>query len=204
VKHPWTALFVVTAFWSILLLAASGCSSDRVTAPLLPAEPGFLPDSPAGAVSTGSDVDLASPGSGDAGGAQTPHTLSKPVDGTVGGAFKVGRFTVVVPPGAFKGVQTLTLTDTSDQFIECILGPDGMQFDEPVTLSINLMGTAGESESTRIFRYNAAAGTWDDVGGFYYPELHTVLAYVHHTAVYRPGGPAPARSGRIASGNQAP
>jgi hypothetical protein len=93
---------------------------------------------------------------------------SRNVIGLLGGTIIVGRFTVIVPPGAIRGMATITATvpDRSQLLCELSISPaSANQFNLPVTLIANgVGGTIKDSASLRMFWLEPSTGTWVPVG----------------------------------------
>jgi hypothetical protein len=196
---------------TLSLLFIGGCGSDRTSGLVGPeptdGQPGFVLPSvmaPAGAVlgrgnasggnsggpggsngtnqQVGSGPDLPS-------GVQFP-SASASINGAVGGTVTCGRFTLTFAPGAFSGVQTITILDTTAPYVECRLLPEGLPFSAPVTLAIDLKGTTGPDSNLSVFWYDPAAPAlmpWVDVGGQYNISKKTLTTVLAHFSTYRPG-----------------
>lgn len=115
---------VVALKAAAVAILAWGCSS-------LPTEP-----SPSGIAATPSFVRVKTGGT-------TPFSAtgsspnSKDIDGSKGGTFTSGHFTLVVPPGAFAGKATLTIVVPDPNEMRCSLSispPEANRFAVPVQL----------------------------------------------------------------------
>src|SRR5439155_10835454 len=67
----------------------------------------------------------------------SPTSDSKTIDGSKGGTFSSGHFTLVVPPGAFAGKAELTIVVSDPSVLRCSLSispPEANHFSVPVQL----------------------------------------------------------------------
>lgn len=186
--HGLLTLMVASA-----LLGAGGCGTDRQAAPGSPV------------VSADQDIwvrDLASIGLAPLAQGQKPPSGSGPaadatgvnapssarIEGEVGGFVSNDRITVVFPPGAFRGSRVISLdVQNTNGYIECHLFPEGLTFDLPVDLSMSLLNSTGDSQSTTVYWYDPDTDTWVDMQGAYDPSAHDVVAKLHHFSTYRAG-----------------
>ena len=188
VPHGLLALMAVS-----LLLAMAGCGADRQAgpgSPVLSTDQGIwvteLASSGVGPLAQG----VKTPKGGDpaegAAGAVAPSSAT--IDGKLGGVLSNGRITLVIPPKAFKGTQTISLeVNNAGGYVECQLLPEGLKFDRPVQLSMSLLNTTGDTQATTIYWYDPAADTWVDMLGVYDLSAHSVVAGLQHFSDYRAG-----------------
>ena len=112
--------------------------SNEVTNPTFVTVP-VLPDGAAAAMAAGSaPVPVPAP---------EPEPISDVavVDGRDGGVFRVGRFTLHVPPGAWDGVADVNLRVPNQAVLECeitISPPTLNRFNAPVTLTMDFFGAS--------------------------------------------------------------
>ncbi len=116
----------------ILAMAMWGCSSVP-TSPTITPEPSFVkvPMPPGWALSASDD---------------SPTEVSGVIDGALGGTLSHGRFQLVVPPGAFQGVATLTIRmpDPAEMGCELHITPEeANRFAVPVQLVADCSGAEG-------------------------------------------------------------
>jgi hypothetical protein len=104
-------------------------------------------------------------------GAPTLSSLagSVSIDGAVGGLVSVGRFTLVIPPGAFEGLATVSITVPDSAEVLCQLGidpPTANHFAVPVTLRSDCSGTNAlvASQLMQLW-FDEDAGVWRQVPG---------------------------------------
>lgn len=110
------------------------------------------------------------------------------VDGAAGAVLTAGRFRLTIPPGAFEGTRTIRLEPGTGTYIECRLYPEGLTFDVPVTLSMDLDGTTGATDrDATIYWHDPVAGSWVDIGGTYTSADRSVSAPLEHFSDYRAG-----------------
>ena len=107
------------------------------------------------------------------------------IDGARGGTVVNGRFSVTFAPGAFANSLEIILIDATDEFLECHLFPEGILFEAPVALSVDLEETTGDDAATTVYWNDR--DEWVDVGSWYVSGEHTVSTDLDHFSEYRPG-----------------
>lgn len=120
----------------------------------------------------------------------TPTASSAEIDGSVGGSLQAGRWTVVVPPGAFSGVGTVTLTVPDRTAIACELDikPGSLnKFVTPVLLSFSTQGLNVDPAALTLYWYDPQTKTWVDVHGTGDSGKQTVTAPLWHFSIYKAG-----------------
>lgn len=175
-NHPRSA-----RLWSALTLLAAGALAGCSALPSSPGsnairDPDFVrvASQPAGTLS------LAATG---------PTSSSKNIDGNKGGSLTVGRFTVQVPPGAYKGPATITITVPDQNLLVCDLGISpaaANNFAVPVTLTNDYQNT-NVTDSSQLLElwYDAAARVWRVVPGYTVDTAKkTVSAPLSHFSDY--------------------
>jgi hypothetical protein len=185
IAHTLTAMIMVLIAGLALV---AGCSSDRSLAPPIDKPSSGEPEFARILGSTGPHA-IAQGALLGAKVAQSQPT-GFPIDGSVGGTVQVGRYTLVFPPGAFLGTQTITVSESLAPYVGCKLGPEGLQFKVPVTLKMNLQGSSIDDAAATIFWLNNAMGggtTWVNIGGSYDAQNHTVVTLLAHFSEYRGG-----------------
>ncbi len=184
---------ILTLVGASFLLAAGGCGTDRGAAPgspVLSSDEGiWVRDLASGGVGPLAQGDLTPTGGrtpGSASGSIAPSATT--INGAVGGVVSNSRITLVFPPGAFAGSQTISLdVKNACGYVECHLFPEGLKFDQPVQLSMSLLNTTGDLQSTTIYWHDPATDTWVDMLGAYDPLTRRVVAKLHHFSDYRAG-----------------
>lgn len=172
------------AFTLLLVLAGCGSQGDPSTA-----RPGGSTDAPFYLDLSGGPDAQGLTGRGGASAPLTPPTNSQSflVDGSRGDVLTFRRFTLRIPPGAFQGQRLITIEDPENGFVECRLYPEGMQFDLPVTLSMDLANTSADGRDATIYWYDPSAEVWVDLGGTYAVADHSVWVRLQHFCSYRGG-----------------
>src|SRR5258705_11702239 len=115
---------------AVAVLALSGCWKSALEATSAPSAAAPQPVFEAAPRVEGSTVNVG-----------VPLTASQAIDGAVGGKVAVGPSRVEVPPGAFKGVATITITQPDPTILKCDLTidpPAANQFALPVVLAVQL------------------------------------------------------------------
>lgn len=124
-----------------------------------------------------------------------PVSSSKAIEGCRGGTVTAGRFTVKLPPGAFLGVATVTVSMPDSSVMICDLtitaGPGcnaENRFDVPVDLTadVSAPGLADASEVT-MYWYDPDRDLWVDL---FVESRHSgseVTTSLHHFSKYGAG-----------------
>lgn len=103
-------------------------------------------------------------------GSQTPTSTVTRIDGAAGGVAQCGRFTVVVPPGAFRGSADVILRVPDGTRLACdleISPPSANGFARPVQLQMDAVGTLA-SGGLVIGYWDPAVRRWTRVPGSAY------------------------------------
>jgi hypothetical protein len=117
-----------------------------------------------------------------------PEDQTVLIDGSVGGAVALHEYSLSVPAGAFEGTLEVKVEDPDNGFVECKLYPEGLAFDVPVTLTMDLSSIAiADGESATIYWWDPSAGVWVDMHGTWDPATRTVSAQLPHFSDYRGG-----------------
>ncbi|HYJ33498.1 MAG TPA: hypothetical protein VE326_09795, partial [Candidatus Binatia bacterium] len=134
------------------------------------------------------DALLARGRDGSGGGAPSRALSSSAViDGSVGGTLTCGRFVVTVPPGAYTGAGTITMSmdDSVLAVVDLSIAPKRLNgFEVPVGLSYNPRGLALTSPVT-IFWLDFK--TWVDIGADPQPGTGLPTADLQHFSKYSAG-----------------
>lgn len=131
------------------------------------------------------------------GNASMPLSKSKSFDGAVGGELMLGRFRVAVPPGAFQGVATITMTIPDSRVLRCgleITPVSANAFRVPLTLTTNANGAlTNDPYSLVMGTFDVGLGKWVKVAGSREDNSSmTVSAPLLHFSWY---GVCPAKAG---------
>jgi hypothetical protein len=110
--------------------------------------------------------------------------VSQMIDGSLGGQVSNGRFTLLVPAGAFPGTRIITIATSAVDELQCELYPEGLQFAVPATLAIDLTGTGlDEDPAATVLWYDPNTANWVDMNGAL--DVHSVRAALPHFSIYR-------------------
>ncbi len=170
----WTALvFVLAAF--------SGCGNSAV-GPALKGSGGGGDPNP---TRTGPDVLVVHPdgttswtqlppgGGNPAGDLTNPGATSsgleavEMVDGSLGAKMRCGRFYLMVPPGAFEGTGTITMSMPDSTVMVCDLDifPRTLNaFNEPVHLALCVNDTDASTDTLSMYWHDPDHDKWVDMG----------------------------------------
>ena len=94
------------------------------------------------------------------------HTVSERVDGLLGGKIQCGRFFLYVPPLAFLGAGTITMTtvDSTVMICDVEISPASLNgFRRPVHLAMCTNGLPVSSDSLTMYWYNPETKEWVDM-----------------------------------------
>lgn len=144
-------------------------------------------------VSSPASLDLAWAGKGQSNtstSVASTSTTSAEVDGTLGGVVRSGRWTVVVPPGAFSGVGTITMSVPDRNTFLCGLDikPGSLNnFLVPVELSFSTQGLSIDPTTLTIYWYDSANKKWVDVHGVGDSGKQLVAVLLSHFSTYGAG-----------------
>jgi len=119
-----------------------------------------------------------------------PETASAKIDGIKGGKVGCGRFTVIVPPGAYFGIATITITipDPTVQVCDLSISPAiANQFAVPVQLVNNLKDCSVDARTLTTYWYDTGSIRWVDMKAATDSESGTVTANLRHFSKYGTG-----------------
>lgn len=161
------------ALASMVLLSGAALAEGTSTAPagsVLTAETG----------ATASPIRVADP-------AGPPGVVSAVINGAVGGELRWGRFRLVVPPRAWYGPATVTLTvpDPSVMACELAISPSSANgFSVPVALIVNSAGAA-PGQPLVIGWFDPSLQRWTPVpSSWHMAERKLVVAPLYHFSTY--------------------
>lgn len=112
------------------------------------------------------------------------------IDGSVGGTVRSGRWTVVIPAGAFSGVGSVTVTSADNKSVVCDLDikPGNLnKFSVPVELIFSTSGLDVDPATFTIYWYDSETKKWVDVHGTGDRGKQTVTALLDHFPIYCTG-----------------
>ena len=96
-------------------------------------------------------------------------TESQSIDGAVGGLVSVGRFTLLIPAGAFQGVAQVSISVPDSGVVQCDLSidpPSANHFAVPVTLRSHCSGTSAVVPNRLLqLWFDEQRGLWVPVPG---------------------------------------
>ncbi len=117
---------------------------------------------------------------------EEPTVVSQVIDGSLGGVITNGRYLLRISPGAFAGVRTIEVVDPHAEDLRCLLYPEGLHFDAPVRLAIDLSGTDADVPGMTVEWWDPVGEAWMDMGGEYVAPEHAVDCPLQHFSAYRP------------------
>lgn len=117
---------------------------------------------------------------------EEPTVVSQVIDGAVGGVITNGRYIVRLSPGAFTGQRTIEVVDPHAEDLRCVLYPEGLYFDAPVSVEIDLTGTGADVPGMTVEWWDPVGEAWVDMGGQYVAPEHSVVCPLEHFSAYRP------------------
>jgi hypothetical protein len=174
----------------VALTFVLGCSSDNIMGPAAVATPGE------GGSEGGGHFNLVPDPEGEFGielpGAREGKATCALVSAENGGVVSLGRFTLEFPPGALAADTEIEISVTDPTLVMCELGPHGLEFNKPVTLTIDYGGTPAEqleasSQTLGVYWYNEATGRWQLVGRNIDVDRNLSRAQLEHFSDYAQG-----------------
>jgi hypothetical protein len=114
-------------------------------------------------------------------------SYSQLVPAGAGGTLYFDEFEFYVPPGSLSQNTVISITVTSDGYLQMDFGPDGTQFNPPATMTVsyaaaNLKGLKPSNLS--ISWFDTAAKQWINIGGTVDQSAKTVSAPISHFTEY--------------------
>jgi hypothetical protein len=88
------------------------------------------------------------------------------VDGSVGAKMRCGRFYLMIPPGAFdgRGSVTMSMEDSTVMICDLSIFPASLnQFHEPVKLALSINNTDTSTDTLSIYWYDETGRAWVDM-----------------------------------------
>ncbi|MBU8920909.1 MAG: hypothetical protein KOO63_03515 [Bacteroidales bacterium] len=146
----------LTTITFLSVLAAMGCGTNS---PVTPSQDNTMPgvENPLFVqlvTSAGSSRDML----GSAGSAL--------ITAAEGGIVSNGYYSLYFPPGALSEDTEITIEMPRYPQAVVELGPHGIQFNKPVTLSIPLDRIDSDASSFGVYWFNEDAGLWENIGGY--------------------------------------
>ena len=166
-------ILMLTGLSFLSVLAALGCGTYSPVAPSnSPTMPGvtnpvFATLLPA---SKGSDAAMKS------------SVASAVISAKDGGTVSNGFYSVYFAPGALEKDTEISIEMPEFPSAVVRLGPEGIQFNAPVILSLALDKTLDVSDNWNVLWLNDATGLWESIGG--YVDNGAVKAVLKHFSEY--------------------
>ena len=150
------AQIFLTSITFLSVLAAMGCGTNS---PVTPSQDDTLPgvENPLFVQLTASSGSSSSIELG-----ASPGTI---ISAEEGGIVTNGYYTLYFPPGALDEDTEITIEMPSFPEAVVELGPHGIQFNKPVTMSLSLDMVDSDAEGFVVYYYNEDSGLWENIGG---------------------------------------
>jgi len=136
-------------------------------------------------------------GPGDTGSSSTSSTRDSYAEAFIradqGGTLILGSNRVYFPPGALSEDTTVSILREGES-TSFDLSPDGIQFYEPVTLTLEMAPPGGFGAFQHfaipvIYYYNEQSGQWQSIGGMPDFSKRVIRAQIEHFSRYGTGTP---------------
>jgi hypothetical protein len=169
----------------------TGTSGSRGAPPVV----SFAPDGSADYVDAPCDSTGSAPADSTPGVLDLLHpnrvSASARIDGSVGGFLRAGRFLVRVPPGAFTGAATVTVTMPDSALMLCDLSISPLSanhFKVPVELVADLSATnLADASTCTMYWYDPTRFVWMNLVGKTRTSGSLVLTNLDHFSKYASG-----------------
>lgn len=200
-KHQWKAFLALTLVAGVGL-ALAGCS----TSPLAPPDPalmggttGTFTSPPILTVSSDGTVGyIAAPTGTSPEGVLAAGSLTGPnyvsssatINGNRGGTVQAGRFSVTIPPGAYAGTATITVTMADSTVMICDLGispSSANKFKYPAQLTASLAGLSVDPTTFTMYWYDPSKKVWVNLLSQSATSSTGLTAYLDHFSKYSAG-----------------
>jgi hypothetical protein len=104
------------------------------------------------------------------------------------GDLKLDRWTLTIEKDAMRDKADITMENASAKYVMVELGPDGLEFDKPVKLEVDLSGLKWDPHTDwTMWWFNEERGCWEDMGGTFDPETEVLTVYIDHFSTWGPG-----------------
>lgn len=110
--------------------------------------------------------------------------VSRLINGLLGGKVQNGRYTLEFKPGSFNGLLRISIVDLGRERPGCDLFPEGVLFERPARLTVDLRGTPFDDGNVTVYWFDPATREWVDVGGVYSPATHSISTELEHFSTY--------------------
>jgi hypothetical protein len=116
-------------------------------------------------------------------------TTSKVISAESGGVITNGRITLEFPPFALGEDTEITIAMLSDGTLGADLGPHGIQFNKPVTMTMDLQDTnaEGNSDSVDTFWWNSDEDWYEKMPKVTSRTPNKISATLEHFSRYKGG-----------------
>jgi hypothetical protein len=102
-----------------------------------------------------------------------------------GGVISNGRVTLEFPPFALSEDTEITIDMLGDDILGVELSPHGIQFNRPVTMTMDLQGTSAEGVAeVNTLWFNEDKGWWETVQEVEISDPNLVGAVLYHFSKY--------------------
>jgi hypothetical protein len=114
-------------------------------------------------------------------------TTSKVISAENGGVITSGRFTLEFPPFALSEDTEITIDMLNDGTLGAELGPHGIQFNRPVTMTMELQDTSaeGNSESVDTLWWNSVENWYETMPKVDSETPNKLSATLNHFSHYK-------------------
>jgi len=118
------------------------------------------------------------------------QTTLESISGTLGGTVRTGRFSIVVPPGAFDGTGDISIDvpDSNALLVKLHITQVPNEFKVPVTLKVSYENFDGNPEADpsyyKIFWFDEEAGQWRMLQTVVDTKAKTVSTELEHFSTY--------------------
>jgi hypothetical protein len=93
------------------------------------------------------------------------------------------RYTLIFSQGSLSNATTISISERDSKVVDVQLGPDGVKFSAPVSLSVDYTGTPNDPDSPyftgfapKVRRWDPSSNSWSDVPGTDNPATKTYVA----------------------------
>ncbi len=117
-------------------------------------------------------------------------SASAKLDGSKGGTVRAGRFRVALPPGAFSGFATVTVSvaDTTVMICDLSISPQSAnKFAYPALLITDYSGTTVDVSTVTTYWYDPTQLLWVSLSGRSNVSGTTVVTSLDHFSTYASG-----------------
>lgn len=148
----------LTAITFLSVLAAMGCGTNS---PVTPSQDSTMPG-----VESPLFAELVTSSGSSGRDMVATASVSQLVSAAEGGVVTNGYYSLYFPPGALD--EDTQITIDMPRYPEAVveLGPHGIQFNEPVTLSLSVDRVESLADSYDVYWFNEDTALWENIGGY--------------------------------------